>query len=52
MAGKTDVLMAVLHHAFIHVPIPLATAERRQVNLESEQWSSVLAATGQPREFV
>ena len=33
-------------------PSPLATAERRQVNLEGEGWSSVLAATGQPREFV
>jgi 6-phosphofructokinase 1 len=51
LAGKTDVLVAVLHHAFIHVPIPMATAERRQVNLESEAWSSVLAATGQPRTF-
>jgi 6-phosphofructokinase 1 len=51
MAGKTDVLVAVLHHAFIHVPISLATAQRRQVNLEGEGWSSVLAATGQPREF-
>jgi 6-phosphofructokinase 1 len=52
MAGKTDVLMAVLHHTFIHVPISLATAKRRQVNLEGEGWSSVLAATGQPKDFV
>jgi 6-phosphofructokinase 1 len=52
MAGKTDVLVAVLHHTFIHVPISLATAKRRQINLEGEGWSSVLAATGQPREFV
>jgi 6-phosphofructokinase 1 len=52
MAGKTDVLVAVLHHTFIHVPISLATAERRQVKLEGEGWSSVLAATGQPRAFV
>jgi 6-phosphofructokinase 1 len=52
MAGKTDVLMAILHHTFVHVPISLATAERRRVNLEGEGWSSVLAATGQPREFV
>lgn len=52
MAGKTDLLVAVLHHTFIHVPIALATAERRQVRLEGEGWSSVLAATGQPRAFV
>ena len=52
MAGKTDVLVAMMHHAFIHVPISLAIAERRQVNLEGEGWSSVLAATGQPRQFM
>jgi 6-phosphofructokinase 1 len=52
MAGKTDMLVAVLHHTSIHVPISMATANRRQVNLEGEGWSSVLAATGQPREFV
>ncbi|MCC6123941.1 MAG: ATP-dependent 6-phosphofructokinase [Pirellulales bacterium] len=52
MAGKTDLLVAVLHHAFIHVPITLATEKRRQVHLEGEGWSSVLGATGQPHEFV
>jgi 6-phosphofructokinase 1 len=52
MAGKTDVLVAALHHSFIHVPISLATVKRRQVNLEGEGWSSVLATTGQPKEFV
>ncbi len=52
MAGKTDVLVAALHRIFIHVPISLATAQRRHVHLEGEGWSSVLAATGQPREFV
>jgi len=51
MAGKTDVLIGQLSDAFIHVPIPLATAEKRRVQVEGELWTSVLAATGQPRFF-
>jgi len=47
LAGKTDVLVAVLNRAFIHVPIPLATSRRRQLHLEGEMWNSVLSATGQ-----
>ncbi len=43
--------LAALNHAYIHVPIPLATAKRRQLNLQSELWHSVLAVTGQPAGF-
>ena len=48
MAGKTGMLVAALNRMYIHIPIPLATARRRQVGLQSELWKSVLAATGQP----
>ncbi|MHB1034164.1 MAG: ATP-dependent 6-phosphofructokinase [Pirellulales bacterium] len=51
MAGKTDMLVASLNRAFIHVPIPMAVAERRLVDLESDIWTSVVAATGQPRDL-
>jgi 6-phosphofructokinase 1 len=51
MAGKTDVLVGYLCNAFVHVPIPLTTAEKRRVEVEGELWTSVLAATGQPRFF-
>jgi 6-phosphofructokinase 1 len=51
MAGKTDVLIGNQCNAFVHVPIPLATAEKRRVQVEGELWTSVLAATGQPRFF-
>jgi 6-phosphofructokinase 1 len=51
MAGKTGMLVASLNRAYVHVPIPLATAERRKLSLQSEAWMSVLAATGQPSRF-
>jgi 6-phosphofructokinase 1 len=51
MAGKTDVLVGHQCNAFVHVPISLATAEKRRVQVEGELWTSVLSATGQPRFF-
>ncbi len=51
MAGKTDMLVAILNRTFIHVPIAMAVAERRQVDLEGDLWTSVIAATGQPRDL-
>ncbi len=51
MAGKTDVMIGHLCDAFVHVPISLATAEKRRIQVEGELWASVLSATGQPRFF-
>jgi 6-phosphofructokinase 1 len=51
MAGKTDVLVGWINGSFVHVPICLATAQKRQVPVEGEIWTSVLSATGQPRRF-
>ncbi|MGD0516640.1 MAG: ATP-dependent 6-phosphofructokinase [Thermoguttaceae bacterium] len=51
MAGKTDVLIGYQCNTFVHLPISLATAEKRRVEVEGELWTSVLAATGQPRFF-
>ena len=51
MSGRTDMMISSLNHAFIHVPIAMTCNGRRQVDLESELWSSVLAATGQPPRF-
>lgn len=49
MAGKTDLLVGQLHESYIHVPIPLAVAQKKQVSPEGELWIGVLACTGQPR---
>jgi 6-phosphofructokinase 1 len=48
MAGKTDVVIGNRRGMCIHVPIELATSRRKQVELDSDVWSSVLACTGQP----
>ena len=49
MAGKTDVLIGHVSSDFVHVPIQLMCSQRRRMSLEGQLWSSVLAATGQPR---
>jgi 6-phosphofructokinase 1 len=51
MAGKTDVLVGLWYNTFIHVPIPLAIAEKKRLHPESEVWRSVLSSTGQPARF-
>ena len=51
MSGRTDMMISSLNNAFIHVPIAMTCTGRRQVDLGSELWSSVLAATGQPPRF-
>ena len=48
MAGESDVVIGNMHAMFMHVPIEMATSRRKQVELASNVWSSVLACTGQP----
>jgi 6-phosphofructokinase 1 len=49
MAGRTDVMIGYWNCAFMHVPIPMATETKKQLDPEGELWTSVLAATGQAR---
>jgi len=51
MAGNTDMLIGRWHGRFVHVPLPLATRFRKQVDLHEDLWMSVLEATGQPVSF-
>ncbi len=52
MAGRTNTVVGFWRNEFTHVPIPLATSTRRQVDPDSRLWSGVLAATGQPRDMI
>jgi 6-phosphofructokinase 1 len=52
MSGRTDMMISSLNHTHIHVPIAMTCMGRRQLDLDSELWSSVLAATGQPARFL
>jgi 6-phosphofructokinase 1 len=49
MAGKTDVVIGRLHRVFVHVPIPLAVAQKKRIDPDGELWLAVTEATGQPR---
>ena len=52
MAGNTEMLIGRWHGRFVHVPMPLATRIRKQVDPEADLWMSVIEATGQPKSFV
>jgi 6-phosphofructokinase 1 len=51
MAGRTNIAVGTWTNEFTHVPIPMATSERKKVDPEGWVWNSVLTATGQPREM-
>lgn len=51
MTGRTNLVVGFWNHQFTHVPIPLAVLKRKRIEPEGPLWSSVLAATGQPRDM-
>jgi 6-phosphofructokinase 1 len=48
MAGKTDLVIGRWHRVFTHVPLGLATWERRKIDPAGDLWRAVLETTGQP----
>ena len=51
MAGRTNMVVGLWNHQFVHVPIALATSARKKLDPDGWLWSSVLASTGQPRRM-
>ncbi len=51
MAGKTGLVIGLLHDQFIHVPVELLTQKTKRLNPDGAIWHAVLAATGQPARF-
>jgi 6-phosphofructokinase 1 len=51
MAGKTGLVIGLLHDQFIHVPVDLLVRERKRLDPGSPVWHAVLASTGQPAKF-
>lgn len=47
MSGRTNMLVGQWNGRFVHVPIPLATTGRRQLDPSGEEWQRVLESTGQ-----
>jgi 6-phosphofructokinase 1 len=52
MAGNTEMIIGRWHGRFVHLPMPLATRKRKQVDPQEELWLSVVEATGQPTCFM
>ncbi|NLL25734.1 MAG: ATP-dependent 6-phosphofructokinase, partial [Spirochaetales bacterium] len=48
MAGKTSLLIGMLHNRFVHLPIDVAVQERNYVDLRGTLWRDVLENTRQP----
>ena len=48
MAGKTELLVGLMHNRFVHVPIGMAVARKNNINPDGGLWRSVIEATGQP----
>lgn len=48
MAGKTKLVIGLVHDKYVHLPIRLVTARRHKVNPEGSLWRDALDATGQP----
>ncbi|MCA9733442.1 MAG: ATP-dependent 6-phosphofructokinase [Deferribacteres bacterium] len=52
MAGKTDVVIGLWHNVFTHIPIGIATAQRKRISPSSKLWFGVLEATGQAESML
>ncbi|HUV01021.1 MAG TPA: ATP-dependent 6-phosphofructokinase [Bacteroidales bacterium] len=48
LAGKTDFVMGYWNNEFTLIPISMAVAKRKKIDVEGELWWNVLEATGQP----
>lgn len=51
MAGKTGVVIGLLHDRFVHVPIERMVQQKKRLDPAGAHWHAVLAATGQPARF-
>ena len=52
MAGKTKIVIGLVHYKYVHLPIRLVTAKRNKVNPEGSMWRDAIDATGQPTLMV
>jgi len=48
MAGKTDFVVGHWNNQYTLLPIPLAVAQRKKIDVEGELWWNVMETTGQP----
>jgi 6-phosphofructokinase 1 len=51
MAGKTGLVIGLVHDEFVHVPIEMLAKQKKRLDPESAAWHAVLASTGQSARF-
>lgn len=51
MSGRTNMVLGSWNNQFTHVPIALATRQRKRIDPKGWFWNSVLASTGQQGEI-
>lgn len=49
MAGKSEMLISLVHDNFVHIPIHLAVSRKNRIDPDEELWRDVVTVTGQPR---
>ena len=49
MAGKTEMIVSLVHNNFVHVPLEMTVAKKNQIDPDKELWGDVVTVTGQPR---
>ena len=52
MAGKTDFVVGHWNNQFTLLPIPIAVAQRKKIDIAGELWWNVLETTGQPASMI
>lgn len=48
MAGKTKLVIGLVHDKYVHLPMRLVIACRNTVNPEGSLWRDAMDSTGQP----
>jgi 6-phosphofructokinase 1 len=48
LSGKTDFVVGFWNNQFTLIPIPIAVAKRKKIDIKGELWWNVLESTGQP----
>jgi len=49
MAGKSELLISLVHDNFVHIPMTLAVSRKNRIDPDKELWCDVVTVTGQPR---
>ena len=49
MAGRTKVLIGMVHGQYVHIPVKAAVSRRNYVDPEGALWRDAVDATQQPR---